>query len=198
MIDRRELLQRAAAMLGGAVSASAAAGVLAGCVATPPVEGDTPDYSWFTPTEAATMTALAARIIPATDTLGAVEVGAVPYIDNMLANYHEPRERQILREGLARIDRESQAAHQRPFAALTEDQQVQLMTGWDEEAYAQSQSDIGKSDPPRHFFRMTKELTTLAFFTSEYGATEFLQYKAVPGEWRADVPYSEIGRAWAT
>lgn len=189
MIDRRELLHRAAVMLGGAVSASAAAGVLAGCVATPPAEGDAPvDYSWFTPQEAATMTALADQIIPPTDTLGAVAVGTVPYIDNMLANYYEPANRTAFRDGLARADREAVAAHGQPFAALSADQQVALMTAWDQEAYA-------NRDEP-HFFRTAKELTTLAFFTSEYGASEFLKYAAVPGELRNDVPYAEIGRAW--
>ena len=40
MMDRRELIQRVAALMGGAISSSAIAGVLAGCVAAPTGGGD--------------------------------------------------------------------------------------------------------------------------------------------------------------
>jgi hypothetical protein len=47
---------------------------------------------------------------------------------------------------------------------------------------------------------MTKELTMLGFFTSEVGATQVLQYLAVPGTFRGCLPLSEAGngKTWAT
>jgi gluconate 2-dehydrogenase gamma chain len=42
-----------------------------------------------------------------------------------------------------------------------------------------------------------KELTTLGFFTSEAGASRFLKYAPIPGPYRGDIPYSEVGAAWA-
>jgi hypothetical protein len=45
---------------------------------------------------------------------------------------------------------------------------------------------------------MMKELTMLGFFTSEPGATQVLQYEAVPGAYKGCVPLSEVGRTWAT
>ena len=47
------------------------------------------------------------------------------------------------------------------------------------------------------FFRQLKELTLAGYYTSEPGATEELQWLAAPGRWDADVPLSEVGRAWA-
>jgi hypothetical protein len=38
----------------------------------------------------------------------------------------------------------------------------------------------------------------LGFFTSEPGATQVLQYEAVPGAYKGCVPLSEVGRTWAT
>lgn len=49
--------------------------------------------------------------------------------------------------------------------------------------------------PP--FFRQLKELTLAGYYTSEAGATEELQWLAVPGKYVADAPLSEVGRAWA-
>lgn len=59
-------------------------------------------------------------------------------------------------------------------------------------------------DPPpktlrRPFILMTKELSLLGFFTSEPGATQVLQYIAVPGAYQACVPLAQAGngKAWA-
>lgn len=56
---------------------------------------------------------------------------------------------------------------------------------------------FGKPDA-RHFFLTTKELTVAGFFTSEPGATQVLQYEAVPGAFHGCVPLSEVGKTWAT
>ncbi len=67
------------------------------------------------------------------------------------------------------------------------------MQEYDREAYTRR---AGAGDP--HFFRIMKELTIVGFCTSEVGATKFLAYAQTPGPYRADIPYSEIGKAWAT
>ena len=54
-----------------------------------------------------------------------------------------------------------------------------------------------KSEDPNHYFRMMKELTIIAFFTSETGSTKTLRYVAVPGKYLGDVPYKKGDRAWA-
>jgi gluconate 2-dehydrogenase gamma chain len=54
--------------------------------------------------------------------------------------------------------------------------------------------------PKRPFILMAKELTMLGFFTSEPGATQVLQYIAVPGSYKGCIPLSEAGngKTWAT
>jgi hypothetical protein len=190
MMDRRELLSRAAMLLGGAITASAASGVLAGCVATPP--GDAPlPQSILSAEEMRTVTAIAEQILPRTDTPGATDVGVPGFIDRMVAGYYAPKERDIVRAGLRQVATDAAEAHGKPFADLTPDQQVALMKAYDAEAYSRP----ANSDP--HFFRLFKELTILGYCTSEQGATKLLNYQPVPGQWRADVPYSQVGKVSA-
>ncbi len=54
------------------------------------------------------------------------------------------------------------------------------------------------ADPPRHYFRMMKELALLGYFTSEIGATQALRYVESPGRYDPCVPYTPGEKAWAS
>ena len=49
---------------------------------------------------------------------------------------------------------------------------------------------------PGSFFRTLKELVLVGYYTAELGATEELRVNPM-GSWRADIPYGEVGSAWA-
>jgi hypothetical protein len=49
---------------------------------------------------------------------------------------------------------------------------------------------------PGSFFRTLKELVLVGYYASEAGASQELRVNPM-GTWRADIPYSEIGRSWA-
>lgn len=206
MMDRRELLHRATLTLGGFISASAASGILAGCVATPepaPPLGATAAEApplntakagaFLTAEEMATVTAMADQILPKTDTPGAVDVGVPSFVDRMLAGYYTDKERGIVRAGLTQVATDAAEFRGKPFAALTANEQVSLMKTYDQNAYR-------AADPsaPPHFFRMIKELTLLGYCTSKAGVTATMRYEQIPGPYKGDVPVSTIGKAWAT
>jgi hypothetical protein len=190
MMDRRELIQRVAALMGGAISSSAIAGVLAGCTATP-VDADG-KQSFLTADEMRTVTAMADQIIPKTDTPGAIDVGVPAFIDRMLAGYYQDKERTIIRAGLGAVSTDGAELAGKHFADLTSEQQVTLMTEYDRLAYSPRPAG---SDPD--FFRLIKELTIVGFCTSEAGATKLMNYNQTPGPYRGDVPLSEVGKASA-
>lgn len=194
-MDRRELLHRATMTLGGLISASAASGILAGCVATPepaPQTGANTAGAFLTAQEMATITAMADQILPKTETPGAVDVGVPSFIDRMLAGYYTDKERGIIRGGLTAVATDAAELHGKSFAALSSADQVKLMTAYDQEAYAVRTS----TDP--HFFRMIKELTLLGYCTSKAGVMATMRYEQIPGPYKGDVPVSTIGKAWAT
>jgi gluconate 2-dehydrogenase gamma chain len=201
MMDRRELLHRASLLMGGAITASAAAGILAGCVATPQgmdLSQTTPAGSLFTDAEMATVVALADQIIPKTDTPGAIDVGVPAFIDRMLSGYYQQRERDVMQAGLARVSADARTLRGTAFASLTSDEQVTLMKRYDREQYDYTRANALKDPtPPPHFFRLVKELTILGFCTSETGATKLMYYNQNPGPYRGDLPLSEVGKVSA-
>jgi gluconate 2-dehydrogenase gamma chain len=189
MMDRRELLHRAALLLGGALSSGTVAGVLAGCVSTP--EGDAGAKTFLTADEMRVVTAMSEQIIPRTDTPGAIDAGVPAFIDKMLAGYYSDKERTIVRNGLREATTDAAELDGKAFADLSSERQVMLMKEYDREAYTPR---AGRSDP--HFFRLVKELTIVGYCTSEAGATKLLKYAPIPGPYRGDIPYSEVGKAW--
>ncbi|HMC56825.1 MAG TPA: gluconate 2-dehydrogenase subunit 3 family protein [Gemmatimonadaceae bacterium] len=52
-------------------------------------------------------------------------------------------------------------------------------------------------DPPKHYFRMMKELTLLGYFTSEIGMTQAQRYIETPGRYDPCVPYAAGEKNWA-
>lgn len=202
MMDRRELLYRASMLLGGAVSASVAAGVLAGCTTTSPdlaTAEDTgkPLSGFLKPGEMAIVTAMADHIIPRTDTPGAIDVGVPAYIDRMATGYYRGVERGVLRAGLMQIATDAMELRGKAFNELSADDQILLMKQYDQAQYEQTRRNAGDPGATPHFFRMIKELTIIGYCTSEAGATKLLKYALTPGPYRGDIPYSQVGKAWA-
>lgn len=62
--------------------------------------------------------ALADAILPATDTPGAVEVGAPAFVDLLLAEWYPEAERRQLLTGLDALEARCREAHGKPFAEL--------------------------------------------------------------------------------
>ena len=85
LMQRRELLRRAAWLLGGAISAPAALAFLQGC-SRKEAEGTrawTPEV--LSAAELKTVAAISEIMIPKTDTSGALDAGVPRFIDGALA-----------------------------------------------------------------------------------------------------------------
>lgn len=201
-MNRRELLQRVAMLMGGAISAPAVLAVLNGC-------SPKPGASWqplfLSKEEGAVVEAVADLIIPRTDTPGAREVGVPAFIDVILKDVYPTEDQARFVSGLKDFDAEAQRAHGKPFLELQPAQQLSfLQQAHDAAAAAEQERDAAKEVPAsqrkRPFVLMMKELTLLGFFTSQVGVTQVLQYEAVPGKFQPCVPVAEAGngKAWAT
>ena len=167
---------------------------------------------------------IADRIIPATDTPGARDVGVHEFIDAMLADYYDADDRKRFAEGLAALDERARAMCGKEFTGCVPGRQIELLTRLDRDTFASAQplpqpdprreTEHGPGTPlpselkaetsrprPAHsvtpFFRMMKELTLLGYYTSEVGATRELRYEPVPGRYEGCVPFTTIGRTWA-
>jgi Gluconate 2-dehydrogenase subunit 3 len=77
------------------------------------------------------------------------------------------------------------------------DEQKQNPTTESEKTRQEKRQEKPKEDPPRHYFRMMKELTLLGYFTSEIGQKQALRYEPVPGRYEGCVDYKKGDKAWA-
>lgn len=203
-MDRREALQRAALVLGYAISAPVMVGVLNGCKATPDA-GFQPAF--LDPAQAALISELAEIIIPKTDTPGAKDAGVPAFIDLMLKDCYPAEEQKRFLTELGAFDAAAKAAYGSEFVSCSEDQKKEYVTKVHQEALAAVRSENPPKD--RAFILMVKELTLLGFFTSEPGATQVLSYVSVPGSYQGCVPMGSVvkdsggteytvGKTWAT
>lgn len=133
---------------------------------------------------------LAEMIIPATDTPGALAVGAHRVIDGVLGLCSPAQDQQRFMRGLALIDATARQQHGKRFTALVPAQQTALLRALDAGSAPFAAAD-------RSFFVQLKSLTLFAYYTSEVGATRELRYAPVPGGYKGDVAFSSVGRRWA-
>ena len=185
-MDRRTALHRIGVLMGGAVSASTVAGVLGGCRAGTGANGP----RTLTDGRDELVATLAELIIPRTDTPGARDAGVHEFADNMLTDWYEAEETNRFLEGLREVER---LAGARAFVELDPEEQVEILTRMEEQAEAWRATG-SPGDPP--FFVTIKSLTLFGYYTSEVGATLELRVNPM-GVYEADVPYEQIGRAWA-
>lgn len=202
LMNRREVLQRVAMLMGGAISAPAVLGVLSGCSPKPSGASWTPQF--LSKEEGAVVEDVADLILPRTDTPGARDVGVPAFIDVILKDAYPADDQARFVSGLKDFDAEAQRAHGKPFLELPQAQRLAfLQKVHDEAAVAerkQADNEVPPSERNRPFVLMMKELTMLGFFVSKPGATQVLQYVAVPGGFQACIPLAQAGngKQWAT
>jgi hypothetical protein len=197
-MNRRELLLAAISTIGGVLVGSPTLRVIAGetptAVASRSVlHGRQPEM----------ISVLAEMIIPATDTPGAIDAGVPAFIEMMVADWYTDTERQIFLDGLAELDAFCRTAYGTDFLGCSADQRVAALQAAEKKAasyvsplppgfFAAMAKLIDERTP---FFAKLKELTVIGFFSSETGATKFLNYNPMPMRYDGDFDYA--GRQWS-
>ncbi|MSU24239.1 MAG: gluconate 2-dehydrogenase subunit 3 family protein [Opitutus sp.] len=181
-LTRRDAIKRAALLLGVAISPSIFNGVLH---AQPVAAGAKPRF--LTAQQFATVGAMAERILPRTDTPGALDAGVPAFIDFMFGEFLTAEEKERLTKGVVATDTASIRTHRAAFAQLPGEQQDRVL---------QAAADAADNDP-KSFFYQIKELTVVGYFTSEIVGKTVTHYEPVPGPFQGCVPIAETGnKAW--
>ncbi len=125
----------------------------------------------LTAREAQILAAVADRIFPPTDTPGAVEAGAVTYVDRALAQAYRPLLPRY-RRGLRDLDRYAEKTAGRPFPALGEGEQDALL----------ADLEAGRVPGGAEFFQLVRQHVLEGVFCEpEYGGNRDLQGWRVVG-----------------
>lgn len=183
-IDRRKAIKKASLMLGFTLSGPALTGVLNGCTAKNA-------RNWqpliLTEQEAALVESASSRILPSGETPGALDAAVTQFIDEMVAEYYLPEDQQQFQAGLQQLGAISNELVSKNFADASDLEQDQVL------------KELTQRTALQPFFLMLKELTVLGFFTSEVGATEFLNYDELPGGFQGCETLESVGgKTWAT
>ncbi len=183
LLTRREAIQRAAVLFGIALSPSILAGALQ---AQTPASGRNSRY--LSPRQLDVAGAIVDRILPRTDTPGALDVGVLTFVDLMYGEYMTLEERERFVNGLELTESASLASYQLGYGRLSIPLRDRVLT-----AVAEASADEEKS-----FFLQIKELAIVGYFTSETVIKTVLRYEPVPGPFRGNIPVSEVGPStWA-
>jgi len=187
LIRRREILRRAAWLLGGAISAPAALAFLQGCSRQEPgeIEADwVPEF--LQNRELAIVTAIADIMIPKTDTSGALDAGVPAFIDGALMALYPQAERERFRVGVAAFADAAQAQDAgKPFL----EQESAARAAFVKHAL---ETALEAEVDPRPFILVVRELTLLGYLNSRMGITENMEYVPVPTAFHGCVPLSQM------
>lgn len=200
-MNRREAIERAALVLGYAITGPTLAGVLGGCKANPELNFK-PEF--FTEAQGALIATVSEIIMPRTDTPGAKDVGVPMFIDQMLKTVYPKEGQDAFIKNLTGFDEGARETYGKNFSDCKEEEQLAYFKKHHDAAVQSTAGGLSSGwwnagvTSAKPFILEVKELTLVGFFTSEVGATQVLQYKQVPGPFKGCVPLAEVGKTWAT
>jgi hypothetical protein len=127
--------------------------------------------TYFTRDELALVDELAEMIIPADDhSPGARAAKVAAYIDGRLAETFDAKDRTTWRDGLKLIEQLSRQAAGKPFLQSAPTERLALL-----ERIAQNEGKPAK--PEEHFFAELKSRVVDAYYTSEIGIRQEMEYR---------------------
>ncbi|MCE7063747.1 gluconate 2-dehydrogenase subunit 3 family protein [Dyadobacter sp. CY326] len=198
-MKRRDALGRVALLMGGALSAPTMLAFLEGCKkATDTATGMTFP---FPADRQALVSEVAELIIPKTDTPGAKDAKVGEFIEKMLKDCYTAADQESFNKGLEELEKKDflKATPQEQTAILTEMEKASKTEIANADKEKKKYTEAGKeyTDASTPFFRLLKELTLLGYFTSEQGATQALDYVAVPGRYDGCIDLKPGQKAYA-
>lgn len=174
-LSRRGML-RGTVMVAGAAVVLPSFAALGGCSSAPAsLDAQMP-----------LVTAIAGRIIPQTDTPGAVEAGVPDYIAGVFDKHFTGDQQAEFLSGLKEIARLAQNEGAADFAKAPPAKQ---------DAVLRKLSNSAGGAQGKSAWQQLHDMTVFGYYTSE-AATQELAYEEIPGRQTGCLPFEEIGRAW--
>jgi hypothetical protein len=134
---------------------------------------------------------IAETIIPRTNTPGAKDAEVHRFIQKIVADCYDEKERTDFMAGIKAVDDYAKANMMgKGFSALTAEQRISVLKHFEKEHH-----DDKKAKP---WWGTMKGLAVSGFFTSEIGCTQVLRYEPVPGKYDGAYPYKKGDKTWAT
>jgi len=143
----------------------------------------------LSPEADATLSGIADILLPQTDTVGALQIGANRFIDLLLTESMLETDRNRFLEGLKAIDAQCVESHGAHFSAAPRGQQEALIRALDshltgrEPTRAETAALAKQPVTAQHGYALVKQLVVFAYFTSEPVAKGLINAPIIPGRY---------------
>jgi hypothetical protein len=184
-MNRREALSRVALLMGGVLS-----GPTLMAFKLPTATKAASSSISLTASQQSILSLVAEHILPKTNTPGAIDAGVPAFIQKMINDCYKSPDQTSFVAGLQSLEAQG-------FAAKSSAEQVQILSKLEAEtaelmkARNVKQVKVGDNEDKEAmdttpqgvpFWRLTKELTLLGYFTSEVGVNASFVYEPIPGK----------------
>ncbi|WDE10288.1 gluconate 2-dehydrogenase subunit 3 family protein [Thalassomonas haliotis] len=129
-------------------------------------------------------------ILPRTDTPSGSELDCHGFADHQLFHCFQQKQQQQCCDILDTIAKQSRQTYRQEFEQLPQQEQTALLLDIEKSA--------GFTSKDKTQFKFLKALLVFGYFTSEAGATQVLNYQAIPGGYLGSIPYDENSKAWGS
>jgi len=106
-------------------------------------------------------------ILPQTDTPGAKAANVGEFMSVVARDCYTPQNQKVFVEGMDKLNSLCKKDYKKPFVACKVTQRTELLSKLDQEG--------------ADYFKLMKSLTLTGYYTSQVGATQFLNYNPAPG-----------------
>jgi hypothetical protein len=191
-ISRRNFMQKMVGLFG----VTTAAAVMSGCSMSvakqfAAQQPNPPKNSkLFSEHELTVLYSLCETILPRTDTPSAVEVGCHEFVPHQLQHCHSEQQQEDCINIINTVDTHAHREFGKTFPLLQPQQKQQLLT--------KIEIDDKSSYIQKEQFSFLKALIVFGYFTSEVGATQALNYQAVPGSFIGSIPANADTKSWGS
>jgi hypothetical protein len=209
-ISRRQAIRQVTVLLGGVALVDGDRILAAMPDAAAQETATARGVGMFTGRDVALLDEIAETILPETSTPGAKAARTGAFMALMVTDAYTPRNQQIFRDGMQRLDDECRREHAASFIEARPEQRLTLLRRVDAERQKELDAldAMGRprapaptepsADAPIHYFRMMKELALLGYFTSEIGYRQAMRYIEAPGRFDPCAPHKPGEKIWAS
>ncbi|MDO1511466.1 gluconate 2-dehydrogenase subunit 3 family protein [Maribacter confluentis] len=155
---------------------------------------------FFTDVEANTIASLVDKILPRTDTPGALDVKSDIFIDTVIAKSYDKAGQEHMRADIAAFNENCSSKYGDVFYNLSDDDKTAVLNEAEKSSGKFGKGVWGTGVGPQEeigFYRSMKSMAIWAYMTSEEIGKNVLNYDPVPGEYEPCKPLSEVGNKWS-
>jgi hypothetical protein len=134
---------------------------------------------------------ICAVVLPKTDTPSAAELDVHGFLDHQLSVCFDKEQQQQAVDIVEKVNSQSNGHFSKEFIELSGTKQSNMLVALEAEK-------LGFTAQDKQAFKSLKSLLVFGFFTTEIGATQALNYQAVPGGFKGSVAYSSLKKSWGS